>query len=220
MNAARTDAELRKQIERGLRGNLKLDDSRILVVVDSGVVHLRGSVPNSAQRREALATLRLLGVTGIVEDHLAIATMPGLSDRDVVVEVRTVLQRDHRINEKDVSVEVDDGVVVLTGLVDSPSRAAFCEEDVWPLAGVKGIENRLATIPVPRRVDPEVAADVAEALRANPWIDEDRVAVRVHDQVVTLIGTVRDREQKRLAEHAARWVRGVRGVRDDLEVAA
>ena len=220
MDAVRNDAILRRKVLRTLRGSLRLNVADLNVGVENGVVTIRGSVPNQLQKAAALDALRNLGVSGIAADDLRVDPTTPPSDHEIDLAVRRALVEDPRVNQKDVSVEVRDGVVILTGLVDSPAQRAFVEEDIWPLPGVVAIEDAMATLPAPRRADPEVAADVAETLRVNPWINDRRVVVEVRDQVVTLRGVVRDREQKRLAEDATRWVTGVQEVRDCLNVAA
>ena len=220
MDAVRNDAELRRNITRALHGDLRLNVADLAVEVQGGVVTLRGSVPNPLQKIEAIGVVRRLGATGVVADELSVVPSDLPRDHEIDLNVRRALVADPRVKEKDVSVEVRDGVVILTGLVDAPAQRAFVDEDIRPIPGVTAIENAMATLPTPRRADPEVAADVAETLRTNPWINDERVVVEVRDQVVTLRGTIRDREQKRLAEDATRWIAGVREVNDDLSIAA
>jgi osmotically-inducible protein OsmY len=219
LNAASNNARLRRKAMRALRGDLRLDVAGLDVATAGGAITLRGSVPNPLQKATALDLLHRLGCANVV-DELRVEPASPSPDHEIDLGVRRALVNDPRVNEKDVSVEVRDGVVMLTGLVDSPAHRAFVEEDIWPLPGIVAIEDAMATLPAPRRADPAVAADVSETLRANPWINDRRVAVDVRDQVVTLHGTVRNREQKRLAGDAARWVPGVREVNDVLNVAA
>lgn len=66
--------------------------------------------------------------------------------------------------------------------------------------------------------DSQLLADVAEELTTDPALDASKIAVGVHDGIVTLTGTVRSYWQKVEAESAVKRVTGVRGVANDLTV--
>lgn len=69
-------------------------------------------------------------------------------------------------------------------------------------------------------VDSEVALkkNVIDELADDPSIDDSNVAVAVKGDVVMLAGTVRSFAEKQAAERAAKRVRGVHGLADELEV--
>ena len=69
-----------------------------------------------------------------------------------------------------------------------------------------------------QRPDSWIQADVEEALFLDTWVDADRITVNVEGGVVTLIGTLPDREEVRRAIDDANRIPGVRRVRDRLEV--
>src|SRR6267142_4329100 len=66
--------------------------------------------------------------------------------------------------------------------------------------------------------DQDLERDVKAALRWNPDINADDIAVAVRDGVVTLSGFVRSYGQKWEAERVVKRVKGVRGVANDIEV--
>lgn len=68
------------------------------------------------------------------------------------------------------------------------------------------------------KADAELRSDVAAEIAADPSVDAGRVAVAVHDGVVTLSGWVSSLPAKHAAEHAAQRVSGVRALAIDLEV--
>jgi len=228
MAATRTDVELRRQIERCLRSDLRLDVRNLRVEVSKGTVRLTGSVPNAFQKQEALADARLLADQAKVVDELTIEPARTVPDHEVKYEVEEALVRDERLTDlrpgalkrvdKEVSVEVNGGVVLLTGMVDVPAERHMVEENVWPLPGVAGIVDRIAVAPVPERSDQDIARDVTQTLQANPWIDASSISVAVHDRTVDLTGSVPTREQKKLAGDAAWWVSGVLDVKNNLVV--
>lgn len=70
-----------------------------------------------------------------------------------------------------------------------------------------------------RRSDDAIRDDVCERLTMDHDVDATDVEVNVHEAVVTLTGTVTDRQTKRLAEDIADSVRGVKDVNNELRVA-
>lgn len=69
-----------------------------------------------------------------------------------------------------------------------------------------------------QKSDAQLLADVGEELQNDPALDPKRIAVAVHDGVVTLTGTVPSYWQKIEAENAVRRVTGVRGIANELKV--
>jgi osmotically-inducible protein OsmY len=68
------------------------------------------------------------------------------------------------------------------------------------------------------RPDPELRADVEAELRYEPDVAKADIAVSVKDSVVTLTGFAHSYLQKWEAERAAKRVKGVRAVGNDIEV--
>ena len=66
--------------------------------------------------------------------------------------------------------------------------------------------------------DAQLFADVAEELTTDPALNAPKIAVAVHDGVVTLTGSVPSYWQKIEAETAVKRVTGVRGVANELQV--
>jgi hypothetical protein len=68
------------------------------------------------------------------------------------------------------------------------------------------------------RPDSEIKRDVEGELRWEPNVDPTDIAVAVKNGVVTLTGFVRSYAEKFAGERAAKRVKGVVGVANDLEV--
>lgn len=69
------------------------------------------------------------------------------------------------------------------------------------------------------RADEDVREDVVREFEWDPQITSRDIAVAVNDNVVELSGFVSSLPEKNAAEYAAKRVRGVRGVANDLRVA-
>jgi osmotically-inducible protein OsmY len=64
-------------------------------------------------------------------------------DRATTTRVRAALQLDAELKTQTITVETLDGVVRLTGQVASAASSARVKDVVWPLEGVKSVDNQL-----------------------------------------------------------------------------
>ena len=69
-----------------------------------------------------------------------------------------------------------------------------------------------------RRSDERIHEEVSDRLMTHPDVDASEMEVRVAKGIVTLVGTVDDRHQKRIAEFIAEDVVGVDDVYNELKV--
>jgi hypothetical protein len=76
-----------------------------------------------------------------------------LEDDEVQERVRDRLTRDEWVDEARVFVDVEDGVVTLSGEVDDFMEARYAWDDAWETDGVRGVVNQLTVrtdVPQPR----------------------------------------------------------------------
>src|SRR4051794_16209830 len=71
---------------------------------------------------------------------------------------------------------------------------------------------------VATRTDEQILRDVLEELRWEPYVQHDAIQVTVKDGIVTLAGCVGHFIEKAAAAEAARSVRGVKAVIDNIEI--
>jgi len=80
---------------------------------------------------------------------------------------KQVLQYPHFTIFDDVDVQVDGGVVKLTGKVTMPFKRDDIEKRVRSVAGVNRVDNRLEVLPV-SQFDDQLRVGIAEAIYSNP----------------------------------------------------
>jgi len=138
--------------------------------------------------------------------------------RDVSAE----LEWDSSINASQVGVAVKDGVVTLTGHLDSYAQKYAAERAVQRVAGVKGIavEVDVKLDPGHRRSDSEIAVAAESAFKWHALIPADRIQVMVEKGWITLLGEVDWNYQRREAERAVRSLTGVVGVSNAIKLRA
>lgn len=142
------------------------------------------------------------------------------SDADIQTEVLAELKWEPRVQAPEIGVAVKDGVVTLTGWVDSYTKRWAAEDAAHRVRGVKAVANdievRLGT--GGERPDTEIAAAAARALEWDALLVPERIDVTVSKGWITLRGTVDWHYKKQEAERAVRNLPGVKGVSNLIEV--
>lgn len=69
-----------------------------------------------------------------------------------------------------------------------------------------------------RRSDERIYEDACEALFRNPNVDASYIEVEVNDGIITLSGTVIDRDAKKEAEHCLEYIVGVIDIQNELSI--
>ncbi len=142
------------------------------------------------------------------------------TDEEIQREVLAELKWDARVLPNEIGVAVQDGIVTLTGWVDSYAKRWAAEEAVHRVRGVKAVANDIE-VRLPsssERPDPDIAAAAVRALQWDSVIPADRIQVTVSKGWVTLRGEVEWQYQKDLAEQHVRNLWGVRGVNNLITV--
>jgi len=114
----------------------------ISVQVDHGVVTLTGTVEWGYQREEVRRhVLRLGGVRAVVN---MIEVLPRVDIADVKAVLRSAFERNAEIEASGITVEVENGKVVLGGKVQSWIEREEAERTAWSIPGVTAVEDRIA----------------------------------------------------------------------------
>lgn len=143
-------------------------------------------------------------------------------DAQILADVQAELDWDPEIDATDVGVEVENGVVSLTGTVTSLWQKWAAERAALRVAGVRAVANDIE-VQLPAlgaRTDADLAREVAEALGWHPGVPADRIEVVVQDGRVTLTGEVDWHHERQAAEEAARSVPGVKEIYNQIALRA
>jgi osmotically-inducible protein OsmY len=110
-----------------------------------------------------------------------------------------------------IGVSAQDGIVTLSGYVETYAAKLAAERAARKLYGVKAIANEVDVRLAHDRIDPEIARDAVEALKSHVEVPRG-LSVTVREGYITLAGTVEWMFQRAAAERAVKYLRGVRGV--------
>lgn len=120
----------------------------------------------------------------------------------------------------EIGVTAKDGVVSLTGIVDSYVKKMEAENAAKKVLGVKAVvENIEVKFPSTwTKTDAEVANEVLAALKANYSVPNDKIKVKVEKGWVTLEGELNWNYQREAALSATKYLTGVKGVTNNIKL--
>ena len=143
-----------------------------------------------------------------------------MTDLELKKSVESELTWEPSVNAAEIGVAVKDGIVTLSGHVQSYWEKWNAERAATRVAGVKAVVNELEIrLPVSsERTDEDIARAAVNALQWSIAVPADRIKVKVSRGWITLEGAVDWQFQKKAAEDAVRHLAGVKGVSNMVEV--
>ncbi len=142
--------------------------------------------------------------------------MPG--DQQVLSDVEDALTWDVRVDAANIDVSVTNGIVSLSGTVDTYSQKLDAAQIASRIKGVVDVKNNLVVKPSVIRSDIEIQVDIEAAFRRDVLVDETTIVVRVSNGIVVLSGAVGTMAEKNAAESDAWLTPGVTDVINNIVV--
>ena len=135
------------------------------------------------------------------------------TDEQIQREVLAELAFDPRVRASEIGVAVKDGVVTLTGWVDSYAKRWAAEEAAHRVRGVRAVANDIEVrLPgAAERTDADIAAAAVRALEWDAPLPLGQLDITVSQGWVTLRGEVEWQLQKEDAERVVRRLQGCAG---------
>lgn len=157
-----------------------------------------------------MKTSRLLMLSLFFSAASAVA-MAAPSQADQQIKKATEMTYNYRtVLQDQVKVEVENGVVELTGTVPEESLKTLAEDTARSISGVTEVNNRIKVDPPPpEHSDAWIALKVRTSLLVHGNVSLAETDVAVKDGVVTLSGVADSVAQKELTESYARSIEGV-----------
>lgn len=142
------------------------------------------------------------------------------TDVEIKDDVLDELAWQPNIDETEIGVVVKDGIVTLTGTVDSYSKKLAAEKAVKSVKGVKAVAEDIEVKYVSsfKKNDTDIAKAAITALEWNSSVPHEKVFVKVDDGWVNLTGEVQWAYQKDAARSAVEKLLGVRGVNNLISI--
>jgi osmotically-inducible protein OsmY len=144
------------------------------------------------------------------------------TDSELKKDVLAELLWDPLVPEARVGVAVNDGVVTLTGHLDTYAEKVAVKRAAERVSGVTALAIEMDVIPLGAHqpTDTEIANTVEHALSWNTSVPQGRVKVMVEKGWVTLSGELDWNFQRRALERMIRPLKGVVGMVDNIQLKA
>jgi osmotically-inducible protein OsmY len=169
-----------------------------------------------------------------VRNHLKVAPLPvTINDTELAQNIEDVLDRDAYLDVYEIQVNVRSGVAELYGKVNTNFEKMRAENLTSTIAGIYFVNNHIAvarnwapyhyspythqdnfpgevyewynfTAPASQNTDRKILENIREELQWSPFVDEEKLYVRVEDGQATLTGTVHSKLEHDAAIENAR----------------
>lgn len=142
------------------------------------------------------------------------------TDRQLQQDIMAELTREPAVQAEHIGVEVTDGVVTLSGHVQSYCEKWRAEESAQRVSGVNALAVEI-DVQLPgtaQRADADIARTAENALLWTSILPKDAIKVLVEKGWVTLTGALDWDFQRKIAVNALRHLMGVTGVSDQIVI--
>lgn len=212
----KADSDIRDDVEAELKWDPSIDDKKIGVIVNNGVVTLTGEVGNFAGKWSAEdVAKRVSGVRAVANDIQVKIPLSGVrSDTDIAGAAANALQWNVSLAGTQIKPVVKEGWVTLSGNVSWGFQRISAENTVRNLMGVKGVTNDVIVASTVKVAD--VKQRIEEAFKRHAVLDAKDIEVKVDSSTVTLKGHVHTWQEHDEATRAAWAAPGVANVENRL----
>ncbi len=205
------DADITSAIE----WELLIDDAINMNVIDvetnDGIVTFKGTVNNILTRDRVVRVAESVKGVRAVVNRIDVSPAIMRPDEEVRKAVSKALLDDPAADAYEIDVSVTNGVVTLSGTVQSWAEKQLAEKVTKGIIGVHDIENDLTIHYKLSRSDYEIQQDIEARLANDVRIDDYAIDVNVNNGKVKLSGIIGSLAEKRRAESDG-WVAGVKSV--------
>ena len=142
------------------------------------------------------------------------------TNSELQTDVQNAIKWEPLLDAAEIGVTAKEGVVSLTGVVDSYAKKLEAENAAKRVIGVKALVEKIE-VKFPNswtKSNVEIANEVINALKSNWSIPNDKVTVKVEDGWVTLEGDLPWNFQREDAKKAVNYLAGVKGVTNNIKI--
>jgi len=142
------------------------------------------------------------------------------NNQELQTDVQNAIKWEPLLHAAEIGVTAKDGVVTLTGIVDSYAKKVEAETATKKVIGVKALVENIEVKFANSwsKTDVEIANEVLTALKSNWSVPKDKVTVMVEDGWVTLEGELPWNYQKEAAKNATNFLSSIKGVTNNIKI--
>jgi osmotically-inducible protein OsmY len=143
------------------------------------------------------------------------------SNQDLQKEIQDALKWEPLLHAAEIGVIVKDGIVTLTGTVDSYAKKVEAENATKNVAGVKAIVEKIEIKhhSISAKIeDAEIAQNITQALKWNLEVPKEKVKVKVENGWITLEGELQWKYQSDCVITSIKNLLGVTGISNNIKI--
>lgn len=137
----RSDADIAAAVINALKWHAAVQEEKISVKVENGIVRLDGEVEWEYQRKNAKTAIENL--TGVISVLNLITVKPKLTTSNIEQKISDAFKRNASIDAKKINVNIEGNKVILTGTVRSFTEKDDAENAAWAAPGVLHVDSKL-----------------------------------------------------------------------------
>ena len=136
------------------------------------------------------------------------------TDDEIQKDIMEQIKWEPYLKASEIGVAVKNGVVTLSGHVDSYPKKLAAENAAKKIAGVKAIAEdiQIGVSPAQDRSDTEIAEAIINAIKWHTAVREEKIKVKVENGIVKLEGEVEWEFERQKVKTAIENISGVRAV--------
>ncbi len=143
------------------------------------------------------------------------------SNEELQKDVQDAIKWEPLLNAAEIGVTAKDGVITLTGVVNSFAKKSEAEMAAKNIAGVKAVVEKIELkfgTDWTKKDDNEIATEVLNAIKWNWEVPNNKIKVKVEKGWITLEGELNWNFQKDAAKDAVKNLLGVTGVSNNITI--
>lgn len=144
------------------------------------------------------------------------------SNEDLQKDIQHAIAWQPKLCATDIGVICKQGIITLTGIVDTYAKKDLVENAAKNVMGVKAIVNNI-TVTLSRKnipADEEIAKAINDAIKWHWDISSQHLRVTVENGFVTLEGEVNWAREKEAARKTVSSILGVKGILNNIQLCA
>lgn len=214
----RADMDIQNDVIEEIAFDPSVKIADINVAVKHGEVTLTGTADMYATKFEAeKAAFRVYGVKDVTNNISVDPEALGIrTDAAIAKDIHSMLLLDTDVPDSNITVNVSNGDVTLSGKVDWFYQRNSAEADARSITGVRSLVNNIVVQSPPSAFD--ISSQITRAFARNGELYDDNVTVDVDGHAVTLGGEVRTWSEFDEAENVAWRAPGVTSVTNNIVV--
>ena len=143
------------------------------------------------------------------------------SNQDLQKEIQEALKWEPLLHAAEIGVIVKDGIVTLTGTVDSYAKKLEAENATKKVAGVQALVEKIEIKHInssSKLDDAEIAHNITQALKWNLEVPKEKVRVKVENGWITLEGELQWKYQSDCVISSIKNLLGVTGISNKIKI--